>query len=332
MYNNLGINDIDMINSNYISDNGLFLPSHTLLTDNEIIFVCNVIKSFFKMPVLNVKKVFMTLTACNSTDITSPFYIKGQNNGIGNSLFQIASGLNYARKHNAKLFVPSLETYLKTEGLQKEDTIFRYINTDKPDDYNELQLVNSNDNREYIFKHKYYNNINFHNYFENINNIADFKKDLLELFSPSAEQIAYLISKYPVLQSTDNICSLHIRRGPDICSIYSEHHLKQIENYTFELLDYMIEKKNITNIFVLTNDRAYCNAILDGNSRYTGLTFYYSAERDYYDIWIISLIKNNIISASTLSWWGSFLNKYSDKFIIGHHKNIGTYNPEWLYI
>ena len=93
-------------------------------------------------------------------------------------------------------------------------------------------------------------------------------KDLLELFSPSAEQIAYLISKYPVLQSTDNICSLHIRRGPDICSIYSEHHLKQIENYTFELLDYMIEKKNITNIFVLTNDRAYCNAILDGNSRY----------------------------------------------------------------
>lgn len=34
-------------NSSLISQNGLFLPSHTLITDNDIIFVCKIIRLFF---------------------------------------------------------------------------------------------------------------------------------------------------------------------------------------------------------------------------------------------------------------------------------------------
>lgn len=36
-------------NSKYISENGLFLPSHTLLTDKEIVFVCDLIKVFYSI-------------------------------------------------------------------------------------------------------------------------------------------------------------------------------------------------------------------------------------------------------------------------------------------
>jgi perosamine synthetase len=34
--------------SNYVSVNGLFLPSHTLLTSNDIHFICKIIKLFFQ--------------------------------------------------------------------------------------------------------------------------------------------------------------------------------------------------------------------------------------------------------------------------------------------
>ena len=40
-------NENELLNSKYISTNGLFLPSHTLLTDNQIKYICNIIKLFY---------------------------------------------------------------------------------------------------------------------------------------------------------------------------------------------------------------------------------------------------------------------------------------------
>ena len=37
----------ELINSKYISTNGLFLPSHTLLTNNEIKYICEIIKLYY---------------------------------------------------------------------------------------------------------------------------------------------------------------------------------------------------------------------------------------------------------------------------------------------
>jgi len=40
-------NDIELLNSKYISTHGLFLPSHTVLTDSEIKYICQIIKLYF---------------------------------------------------------------------------------------------------------------------------------------------------------------------------------------------------------------------------------------------------------------------------------------------
>jgi len=40
-------NDDELVNSKYISQNGLFLPSHTLLTDGEIKYICEIIKLYY---------------------------------------------------------------------------------------------------------------------------------------------------------------------------------------------------------------------------------------------------------------------------------------------
>lgn len=40
-------NDNELNNSKYISKNGLFLPSHTLLTNEQIIYICNIIKLYY---------------------------------------------------------------------------------------------------------------------------------------------------------------------------------------------------------------------------------------------------------------------------------------------
>ena len=41
------LNNIEYSNSKYISDKGLFLPSHTLLEDKDILYICKVIKLWY---------------------------------------------------------------------------------------------------------------------------------------------------------------------------------------------------------------------------------------------------------------------------------------------
>jgi hypothetical protein len=67
----------------------------------------------------------------------------------------------------------------------------------------------------------------------------------------------------------------------------------------------MLKIKNINYVLICTDDVEYCTKILCENEKYKHIQFVFSNERDYVDVWLMSLIKNNIISFSTLSWWGS---------------------------
>ena len=169
------------------------------------------------------------------------------------------------------------------------------------------------------------------NYFENYDNFNEHKEVILDYFRPNQSEKDYLYNKYSILKN-DNLCSLHVRRGVDYNQLFTKDYLDNLERCYFEMVDYMIQNKNILNFFILTNDKEYSKKIFNNNEKYANINFYYSDERDFYDIWIISLIKNNLVSLSTLAWWGSYLNENNDKFIISHNKMGGVYNPEWLYI
>ncbi len=96
----------------------------------------------------------------------------------------------------------------------------------------------------------------------------------------------------------------------------------------------MIHHKNISYFMVITNDKEYYKQILSCG-KYTDINFYYSDEiHAFNDIWLISLIKNNIISFSTLSLWGSYLNENENKYIVGSNKIVKDKlrYKEWIYI
>ena len=103
----------------------------------------------------------------------------------------------------------------------------------------------------------------------------------------------------------------------------------EIEKKYTKCIEHMIYEKNITKFMVFTNDKPYAKEFL---SKYN-VEFIYSNELDYMDIWMISLIKNNIVSFSTLAWWGSYLNCNPDKYIICYKGNRDfLHYPGWIVL
>lgn len=282
-----------------------------------------------------MNNVFLTISCYNTTGVTSGFYIKNKNTGLGNMLFQISSTLSYAFIHNADLYVPCLNMYFKSEELNKNDTMFRKIKTEKIETFTESNIIHTESKSDYyIFDQPFYNNIHFNGYFENIDNFDNIRTTIIEYFSPSEDNIKYLLDKYPFIIE-DCISSIHVRLGPCVTNHYSQERIILIENTYFEMIDYMIQHRGVTKFMVLTNDKEYCKTIFDNNEKYKNVGFFYSNEkRDFMDLWIISLMKNNIMSFSTFSFWGSYLNTNKDQFVIGSSKTgkDKLKYKNWIYI
>ena len=86
----------------------------------------------------------------------------------------------------------------------------------------------------------------------------------------------------------------------------------------------------------MSDDINWCKENLKGDN-----IIFIEDEPDYVDLWLMSLCEHNIITNSSFSWWGSWLNKYQDKIVIapkvwfGANKNLNPkdiYCEEWILI
>ena len=221
-------------------------------------------------------------------------------------------------KNNKPLYVIGLNTFLILEELRKESTIFRYVNGNEfPIKISTIVNLSTNDLIHNCLT--YSDNMCIISYLENYKNFDEYRDVILSFFSPINTDTEYLLKKYPFLLN-DDTTSLHIRCGP----IYRRNYGITDENMTsnkltllyYKGLDEMLKMKNINYVLLCTDDVDYCTKILCENEKYKHIQFVFSNERDYVDVWLMSLIKNNIISFSTLSWWGSYLNTHPDKMIL----------------
>lgn len=137
-----------------------------------------------------------------------------------------------------------------------------------------------------------------------------------QIFSPTTEDLNFLLEKYPTLDSPKSL-SVHIRLGdylknPSIHPVVSIEYIKKsldvVGEYDFVHI-FCDDKKWVSDNLKLEN-----SVIID--------------EEDYLEMWAMSLCKNNIISNSTFSWWGSFLNKNKNKIVVTPSIWFGESGPK----
>ncbi len=127
--------------------------------------------------------------------------------------------------------------------------------------------------------------------------------------------------------SSDNTCSIHVRRGDYLNS--PNHHPVQNMNYYMKAIKQM-PKDSIFLIF--SDDISWCKANFpDVPEKF----IFVEGNADYEDLLLMSLCKNNIMCNSTFSWWGAWLNKNPNKKVIAPSVWFGpayaNHNTEDLY-
>jgi hypothetical protein len=217
---------------------------------------------------------------------------------LGNNLFQLAAALSISK--NVTICVPIQEEYSAT--LKFSNTFFKgfeilnYIPVGIPvyeepfHHYNEIPYTEGND---LVIK----------GYFQSYKYID--RNKVLAQFSIDEDTHSFIRKYYPELFSK-KFTSIHVRRGD---------YLKMLHKHPFCGLPYYlkaIEKigKN-ENFVVVSDDIGWCKK----NLKLDNVIFVENTS-PIIDLYIQSICVNNIISNSSFSWWGAFLNEHNNKKVI----------------
>ena len=139
--------------------------------------------------------------------------------------------------------------------------------------------------------------------------------------------------------SSDNSVSVHIRRGdfliPPSDGFYQFQGVATLEYYQ-QSITYIRKMRENCDFFVFSDDLEWCK------NQFGDQGFYYvdgnKKDKSWRDLYLMSICKDHINANSTFSWWGAWLSKNKEGFIL-HPKefiygvNIKDFYPKnWIEI
>lgn len=224
--------------------------------------------------------------------------------GLGNMLFQIASIASLAKDNNTDFILSSNNISDLKHGKINDyvSNIFRNINFNDSFKYSSVY-------REPFFcyeKINYNDNMCIYGYFQSEKYFKHNEKLIRNLFSIDEETKKYLLEKYQKYLSGNKTTSLHVRRGDSFENLDC-HPICKMKYYNEAM-----EIVNDTDLFLIfSDDIEWCKQKFVGDK-------YLIVEnnKDYQDLYLMSLCNNNITANSTFSWWGAWLNNNENKKVI----------------
>ena len=253
--------------------------------------------------------------------------------GLGNQMFQIAHAISQGRINETPVLFTK-DTYTPMQAKKTTnymDNIFRKLRfvdylpeskivTEKSWNNSDVKIIDNT-------------SLQFYGYFQSSKNFFGMESYIKDVFEPSESFLNKIKSLYPILFSNE-CTSIHIRRG-DYLSISDILPTLDISYYQ----NCLSKIKNINHVFIFSDDKKWCHENLQFFAKYN-CTIVENLE-DYEELWMMSLCTNNIISNSTFSWWGTFLNKKERKQTFapnvwfgprGEKKYDSIYEPDWNLI
>lgn len=240
--------------------------------------------------------------------------------GLGNMMFQIAAIKSIAIDNYTECSFPNLYKHLKYLNQDKTYNpklnhsfeykgMFKHLKTEQatctknltyPFEYVDIKLPNSDIILNGFFQSEKY-------FIHNREAVIEFMKPPQEVFDIIQEKYGtYLVNK---------TTAIHIRRG-DYVNHQSHHPIQTLEYY---IRGVETVKSNTSLYLIFSDDIKWCRDNLKIDN-----SIYIENEKDYIELYLMSLCDNNIISNSSFSWWGAWLNNNTNKIVVGPKKWFGS--------
>ncbi len=143
-------------------------------------------------------------------------------------------------------------------------------------------------------------------YFQNEKYFYDIRDIILAQISINRPLSNFTKSIQKKINSLNNTCSIHVRRGDMANDINVKIHGVCSVEYYNNAIEYLKNKLGEVNYFIFSDDFEWCRS----NLKIDNAIFVESDEHRiaHEDIYLMSLCDHNIIANSTFSWWGAWLN------------------------
>jgi hypothetical protein len=234
----------------------------------------------------------------------------GYSGRLGNQMFQYAALKALSLKTGYEMFLPD-HTSIKHDGcFDMTNNKWIEYKLDLLDCFtlnsniSAIQSQNLYQETDFTFESKIFNisdNTAIEGYFQSYRYFEEFKQDIINDFTFKSDilnKCQSIISQY------SNPVSIHIRRGdyvnhPGFWNITPEYIQEAFNHFT----------DNEYTFLIFSDDIEWCKQIFPEGVVFIG-------GNQFEDLCLMSLCDHNIISNSSYSWWGAYLNKNKEKRVI----------------
>ena len=237
--------------------------------------------------------------------------------GLGNMMFVIAAVENLAKANNDVAYFPNVKSHLdkvqddRTRIYPNSDVlttdylkIFKNFKWDDSGNFTNKILCSFN-----YSPISYRQGSIYHGYFQTEKYFPN-REHILHVFEPS-DFVLSQIEKYGNIFEGET-CAIHVRRGDYSLDPQSKHHTKDMNWYNSAM-----DMVNAEKYIVFSDDIEYAK------QNFLGDKFIFVSDKDYIELFMMSMCKHNIISSSSFSWWGAWLNKNGNKKVIAPMRWFG---------
>jgi hypothetical protein len=239
-----------------------------------------------------------------------PFVTANLEGQLGNQMFQIAAAVSLAMDHNADAVFPDLVEKSNYGIPTNYKHVFFRLNATRPNEPVAFEYVDPNCPYKPIPFHP---NMRIRWWLQSEKYFCHNKKVILDLFEPSDTIKNYLRNRYEEYYTHPNSVSVHFR-----------NYLKEDPGQRFHNTCGIAYYEKAISLFpedslfiVCSNDIGWCKQAFAHIPR----TFIFIENEQYYhDLYLMSMCKHNIISNSSFSWWGAYLNKNLHKIVFAPSK------------
>ena len=237
--------------------------------------------------------------------------------GLGNQMFQIAATYALALRNNDTCGFDFTKCYTPLQGhtsTKYEKNILKNV----------TKIENFAPSKYYqepkfsYTKIPYSSNLVLNGYFQSELYFKDFENEIIDLFHFSDENINSVKQFIKTINTKDtNLTVVHIRRGDYLHN--SDFHTICPKEYYLKSIDKL---GNNCYIFI-SDDIKWVKEEFKGEN-----FFYFESGDEILDLTLMTIADNIIISNSSFSWWGAYLNKNKDKKVIAPSTWFGNRGPK----